>query len=54
MFQRRHMQEIAKALKVSNASMTTINEFCGMLEKHNPNFDLDRFMVAVGRRDDSG
>ena len=41
------MQEIAKTLKDSNATMTTVYAFANMLDRHNPNFDLNRFMVAV-------
>jgi len=54
MFQRRHMNEIAKTLKDSNASMSTVHAFGDMLRRHNPNFNLSRFMNAVVCEDDSG
>ena len=48
MFQRRHMNEIAKVLSETGAGHVVIEAFAVMLADSNPNFNYVRFTEACG------
>jgi len=43
---RKHFQALAEALRCSGASQETIEAVARVCEKHNPNFDWNRFDMA--------